>query len=99
MGMFDSTYDADGHEWQTKAYGCNLTRWHIGDLIDWDHPFDAYQVEVFGGDETHRNGQDGWATIRDGILVAVPAQRDEDLPLVDYCGGCASVPAGEETTA
>ena len=35
-----------------------------------------------------------YATIRDGVLVEVPADRDETLPLLDYYGGWEEAPDG-----
>jgi len=82
--MFDSLYDVDGNEWQTKAYHNLLDNYLIGDRITAGPPF-TYQVKVLGGDEppfTYSH-----ATIRDGVLAAVPADRDPNLPLLDYHGG------------
>ena len=33
MGMFDTIVDANANDWQTKAMGCDLTRYYIGDEI------------------------------------------------------------------
>ena len=83
MGMFDSLNDAEGVEWQTKAFDCDLDRWTIGDRIATDEDYPAtYQVEVIGGVPWN-----ALATIRDGVLVAVPTERDKSLPLVGYHGG------------
>lgn len=82
MGMFDSFYDANGDEWQTKAYGNALVNYDIGDEIPEGPPF-TYQVRVLGDPE---DGY-GLATIRDGRLAEVPAERDLALPLLDYHGG------------
>lgn len=98
MGMFDSLYDAEGREWQTKAYARILDQVEIGEVMPdpEDAPaFDSYQVEVLGG----VYGEYVWslATIRDHMLVAVPDERIEDLPLVGYSSGFtpAAVPGGE----
>ena len=83
MGMFDSLYDATGVEWQTKALNCELDRYRIGDRFG--PPF-TYQAQALGGPR----GEDSryaYATIRDGVLVAVPVDRDETLPLLNYYGG------------
>jgi hypothetical protein len=82
MGMFDSLYDDQGNEWQTKAYGCNLSRFQIGDKVP-ALPV-AYQVRVLGGPGAGL--QSSWATIRDGRVSEVPAKRDKSLPAVDYFG-------------
>lgn len=90
MGMFDSLYDATGIEWQTKAFNCELDRYQIGDRIG--PPF-TYQAKVLGGPR----GEDSryaYATIREGVLVEVPADRDETLPLLDYYGGWEEAPDG-----
>lgn len=82
MGMFDSMTDAEGVEWQTKAFDCDLDRWTIGDRIETGEDYPAsYQVEVIGGVPWN-----ALATIRDKVLVAVPAERDRSLPLVGYHG-------------
>lgn len=83
MGMFDSLIDAHGHEWQTKAFARCLDRYRIGDEIPADGPA-AYQVEILGGGSP--DDIDSLATIRDGVLEAVPAERDPRLPLLDYSG-------------
>ena len=94
MGMFDSLYDADGNEWQTKAYDCTLDVFSAGakmpTLHDCPPEFQApvppdYQVEVYGGPGDGYT--DAYATVRTGVLVAVGVERDPALPLVDY-GGC-----------
>lgn len=84
MGMFDSLYadrSATGYddEWQTKAYWCELDSYFIGDEMPPVKPYelDDYQVEVSG---------DRFATVRDGRLVEVPAERDATLPLLNYSG-------------
>lgn len=81
MGMFDSLFDAEGNEWQTKAFGCILDRFQIGDHV---HGVVDFQVEVCGGDDPPF--EDSLATIRAGRLEAVPADRDETLPLMNYHG-------------
>lgn len=88
MGMFDSLYDANGNEWQTKAFSCNLVDYRIGDRLS-----DAgdYQVEVLGGPRP--GSVDSFATVRAGVLAEVPADRDHSLLLLDYYGG--PVPAKE----
>lgn len=79
MGMFDSLYAKDRSEWQTKAYGCVLAGYRAGDQIGkWNF---AYQVKVLG------DTGDAYATVRNGRLKSVPDERDETLPLLDYCGG------------
>lgn len=83
MGMFDSLYDSDNNEWQTKAFGCALTEYNIGDRLP-ALPAD-FQVEVFGG-PSGQASRDAYATIRGGVLIAVPVERDASLPLMDYYG-------------
>ena len=98
MGMFDSLYDTQGNEWQTKAYGCTLEEWGVGDAMPHesgrggphsptDDLPDAYQVRVLGGPGDSLI--DSYATVRGHVLTAVPAGRDQSMPLVDYCGGPA----------
>lgn len=86
MGMFDSIRDADGAEWQTKAYGCDLTTYYIGDrLPNRDAaPVTDYQVEIIGGPPDFA---EKWATIRDGRIAAVSDELDATLPLWGYHGG------------
>ena len=82
MGMFDSFYDAQGREWQTKALGRSLHRWEIGDAVPVQ--FDC-QLEAIG-----RHDATGvrvmLATIKSGQLTHVGATRDESLPLIPYGG-------------
>lgn len=96
MGMFDSFYDADGVEWQTKAFDCLLSRWEIGDAVP-TAPID-HQVKVLGGPESDPF-QNSFATLRGGRLACVPDVRDSSLPLLDYAGGWIEVPDGVDVTA
>lgn len=87
MGMFDSFYDGNGNEWQTKAYFCNLNQYLVGEAVPLVEPYDlpTYQVEVLGGfDEVPYT--ESFATVRNGFLTAVPAERDSSLPLLNYSG-------------
>jgi hypothetical protein len=96
MGMFDSLYDADGREWQTKAFDCNLDVYRIGDTVPADCAA-TYQVEVMtsDGDWRNRTFTDSLATVRDGVLSTIPDQRDERLPLLNYSGHVVA-PAKED---
>lgn len=88
MGMFDSFYDTDNSEWQTKAYHCVLAEYKIGDSITGDFPDSypaTYQVEVLGGTDDDPY-QDSLATIRDGVVASINDPRDPSLPLLDYSG-------------
>lgn len=84
MGMFDSLYDADGNEWQTKAMDRVLARYCIGDLIGESGA--SYQMEVVGGYVPGRGIVESFATITAGRLTAVPVERDTKLALIDYGG-------------
>ena len=92
MGMFDSLYDEDGTEWQTKALKRVLAQYNIGDVIYSDFPV-TYQVEVLGG------GVGGFvyshATIFNGVLAEVDVPRDPLLPFINYSG--YPVPTVKET--
>ena len=98
MGMFDSIYAPDGIEWQTKAYGCNLSLFRVGCRMPKQSGRDRlpadYQLSVIGCRDV-----DYWqyATVRNGVLTEVPCVRDTSLPLVDYYGGPAMFGAGEVT--
>ena len=83
MGMFDSLYDAEGREWQTKALACLLTRYEIGDEIE-GPPID-HQMQVLGDGES--NWCWGYATIRGGRLVEINRGRDITLSLREYSSG------------
>jgi hypothetical protein len=87
MGMFDSFYDAKGQEWQTKAYNRQLEAFELGDTVPLVPPYDlmGYQVEVLGG-PYESPYEDAYATIRDGRVAQVPAERDGTLPLLNYGG-------------
>ena len=82
MGTFDSFYDEEGNEWQTKAFDCNLDDYRCGDLLP--SVIGDYQVEVFGGPD----GQevDGLAYVNADVLTNVPVERDPSLPLIGYLG-------------
>lgn len=87
--MFDSFYDGDGHEWQTKALSCLLDAYRIGAPIP-GPPNYTYQMKVLGGPSDAR-GVYSYATIRGGVLTAIPDERDERLALLDYHGGWLSL--------
>lgn len=89
MGMFDSLYDKDGLEYQTKALGRVLDRYQVGDAIELDQRDDLrdvvdYQMKLLG------DGKTICATVTNKRLTAIPASRDESLPLLDYFGGWLS---------
>ncbi|MFQ6157669.1 hypothetical protein ACLMMA_14515 [Micrococcus luteus] len=86
--MFDSMYDAGGHEWQTKAFGNILERWELGDEMP-NTGTATYQVEVLGGPGKWDTALDSLATVRDGHLASIGDERDESLPLLDYYGDWA----------
>ncbi len=83
MGMFDSLYDSEGREWQTKAFNRALATFDIGSIIT-GLQADNCQVEVLA----HIDGNfvRSYATIINGRLSEVPAKRDESLPLFSYSG-------------
>lgn len=89
MGMLDSIYDANGDEWQTKAFGCSLRCWKVGGPLD-EAEGGSFQVEVLGGPFAPIGEEsrivDGLATVRAGVIEAVPADRDYSLPLMNYSG-------------
>lgn len=84
MGMFDSLYDAQSNEWQTKAFDRLLDSYGIGDEVP-TYGVTTFQVEILGGTDEPPFIQ-SLATIRDGRLVSLPDERDESLPLMDYSG-------------
>lgn len=82
MGMYDKLYDADGTEWQTKAFDRELEQYHIGSRMP-GGPV-SYQVEIKGGRGTGYT--ESLATIHAGVLVEVDAERDPLLILIGYYG-------------
>lgn len=83
MGMFDRMYDADGNEWQTKAFGRTLDEWSVGDNIPTEVP--DFQVECMAeidGEFVH-----SFATVLDCKLAELPAERQPALTLISYGGG------------
>lgn len=80
MGMFDRIYDADGQEWQTKAYDRLLRNYRLRDQVPALVGREDYQVLVLGDHDK------GLATVRGGILTAVPDDRDPELALMTYFG-------------
>jgi len=84
MGMFDSLYDENGTEWQTKAFERVLAQYNILDVI-YSGLIYPFQVEVLGG-----SVKEGFilshATIIDDVLTEVDVPRDTRLPLIDYGG-------------
>jgi hypothetical protein len=79
MGMFDRLYDDADLEWQTKALGCSLARFDVGDEMPTAFGLSDYQVPVIGGAGDGFNR--AYATIRDRRLVAVGVERDDTLQL------------------
>ena len=90
--MFDSLYDAQEREWQTKAFDCNLDVYRVGDTIPADCAA-TYQVEIGCTEGSWPNYDfiDSYATIRDNVLSSIHDSRDESLPLLDY-GGHLTLP-------
>lgn len=84
MGMFDSLFNEQGHEYQTKAFDCELDEYQIGDPIVCDGPA-SFQVEVLGGPE-YNSIIDAFATVTGGTLSAVGVDRDKRYPLLNYSG-------------
>lgn len=82
--MFDSMYDADGNEWQTKAYGCDLASFRVGDALPSPEAA-SYQVEILGGPHDS-DPIDSYATILHGVLVSINNPRNSSLPMLDYHG-------------
>ena len=80
--MFDSFYDEEGNEWQTKAFDCRMKQYRCGDLLP--SVIGDYQVEVFGGPAGEK--EDGLAYINADVLTAIPVEGDTSLPLLDYWG-------------
>jgi len=91
MGMFDRILDANGVEWQTKAFGRTLKTYRVGDKLP-AAPF-TYQVEILGGNR-HLDYVDSYATIRGGALASINDKRDEALPLLNYGGTWMPAPKG-----
>ena len=98
--MFDSLMNADGQEWQTKAFDCNLDVYSIGDTIPADTAM-TYQVEVCAGGGSVFDGtrwfKESLATVRSNILVSVDDARDDSLPLVGFSGGLIKSAWNEQT--
>lgn len=96
MGMFDSLYDAEGREWQTYAFGRHMAVCRIGERVRGGAPF-TYQVEV-GRIEREGSNKfvDSFATFHDGVLAAVPDDRDIALPLLNYDGEWIKSPTEAE---
>lgn len=89
MGMFDSFYDANGDEWQTKAFDCLLDVYRIGErvppLAGRRSLLTDYQVEIMGGPIPSGN-RDSFVTVRNRVVDAIDVPRDTTLPLVTYHG-------------
>lgn len=83
MGMFDSLYDQNNDEWQTKAFGCNLDAFRVGHSMPVACA-DTYQVAILG--ELQGAFINSLATVRDNILVSIHDKRDNALPYLDYHG-------------
>ena len=96
MGMFDSFYDQNGDEWQTKAMDCNLDVYDIGDRLT--EPPGDFQMEVIG---PCGNGGSAWAwvTIREGVVAEVGVERDPSLVAIGYGGGPFIRPANGDPTS
>lgn len=91
MGMFDSFYEGGPDEWegewQTKAYGCLLDVYRLGDEVP---PIpgvpESYQVLVLGESHLSQKSRYSLAEVRDHVVVGIDVQRDPGLPFVDYFG-------------
>lgn len=83
MGMFDSIYDAQGNEWQTKAYNRLLDTYRIGDEMP--GPSRTYQVEILGGPADEK-ARDSYAIVEDGILAKVDVARIKSFDLLSRHG-------------
>ncbi|GGJ56076.1 hypothetical protein [Glutamicibacter ardleyensis] len=97
MGMFDSFYDSEENEWQTKAYENQLALYRQGDELPplEDHPnVTDYQVEIFGGRRTLGEPVDSFATVIGNRLTTINTPRNKDLPRINY-GGAMYHPEAE----
>ena len=90
MGMFDSFYDENGDEWQTKAMDCNLDVYDIGDRLT--EPPGDFQMEVIGG-PLESGCEWAWVTVRGGVVAEVGVKRDPSLMAIGYSGGPFISPA------
>ncbi|MET0887722.1 MAG: hypothetical protein ABWX92_14875 [Mycetocola sp.] len=86
MGMFDSLYDERNNEWQTKAFGCNLSVFRIGDTITADAA-GTFQFEILGPCATSASTAEfSYATVREGVLSSIDTEREASFPLLNYSG-------------
>ncbi|MGQ3384508.1 hypothetical protein [Glutamicibacter sp. TV12E] len=95
MGMFDSLYDSDEREWQTKAYENQLAAYRQGDVLpELEHHPDItdYQVEILSGKDVVENGElkhmylDSFATVIGNKLISIHDPRNRNLPRISYSG-------------
>jgi hypothetical protein len=87
MGLFDSFYDADDAEWQTKALGSTLETFRIGDRVTAAEV--DFQIEVINGSlipKAPAYTNHAFATIRDGLFEAITTERDHSMYLLGYQG-------------
>lgn len=86
MGMFDSFYDNNGNEWQTKAFDCTLASTEITERVPEQRhgglnvTTGAHQVECIG------DSRDGWLQFEDGYFIDVTTQPVPGVPAYDYFG-------------
>lgn len=81
MGMFDSLYDTNGNEWQTKYFDQVLATYHIGDRVPQQGACTNYQIEVIGQCPDYTRT---YATVHNEVLHGVPVDRDPTLPLLGH---------------
>lgn len=95
MGMFDSFYDSDDNDWQTKAYENVLAQFRQGDELPplEEHPdLTDYQVEVLGCMPVFELGVpkrryvDSFTTVIGGKVHEINADRDHQYPRINYDG-------------
>jgi len=90
MGMFDSFYDSDDREWQTKAYSNMMSAYRVGDTLPEleDHPdVTEYQVEILCGIAYPvRKHIDSFATVIGNKLTSIHDSRNLNLPRISYYG-------------
>jgi len=95
MGMFDSFYDSDSNEWQTKAYENQLAAYRQDDVLPEleCHPdITDYQVEILRGSDVLENGErkhvylDSFATVIGNKLITIHDPRNRNLPRISYSG-------------
>ena len=82
MGMFDSFYDFDKREWQSKAFGSILREFQLWDVVEKNGPMSKGEVQV----ECHSTLGRSWIQLDDGVFYAITTDPRDGVKKYDLYG-------------